>query len=144
MSTEANKAVARWYFEEFLNQGKGVVEEDLFAPNYKGYFPGRPAPLDKQEHDHITITFFEAYPDAHFTVEDTIAEGDRVVSRYTFGGTHQGRWAAALGIPPTGKYVTISGNEIFRIADGRIVEQWSQFDLVGALQQFGVILPSGQ
>ena len=144
MSTEANKAVARRYFEEFLNQGKGVVEEGLFAPTYQSYFPGRPGPLDKQEHDHVTITFFAAFPDAHFTVEDMIAEGDRVVSRYTYRGTHQGSWTAVLGIPPTGKQVTISGNEIFRIADGRIVEQWSQFDLIGALRQFGVVPPPGQ
>ena len=144
MATEANMAVARRYFEEFLNQGKGVAGEDLFAPNYRSYFPGSPDPLDKKEHDHVTITFFAAFPDGHFTVEDTIAEGDRVVSRYTFRGTHQGRWTAALGTPPTGKHVTISGNEIFRIADGRIVEQWAQFDIIGALRQFGVVPPLGQ
>jgi ketosteroid isomerase-like protein len=96
---EVNKAVARRYFDEFLNQGKGVVGEDLFAPNYRSYFPGSPGPLDKQEHDHVTITFFSAFPDGHFTVEDVIAEGDKVVSRYTFRGTHQGRWTAALVTP---------------------------------------------
>jgi predicted SnoaL-like aldol condensation-catalyzing enzyme len=144
MSTEENKAVARRYFEEFLNQGKGVVGEDLFTPTYRSYFPGSPGPLDKTEHDHVTITFFEAFPDGHFTVEDMIAEGDKVVSRYTFRGTHRGRWTAALGTPPTGKHVTISGNEIFRIADGRIVEQWAQFDIIGALRQFGVVPPPGQ
>jgi predicted ester cyclase len=144
MSTEANKAVVRRYFEEFLNQGKGVVEDGLFAPTYRSYFPGSPGPLDKQEHDHVTITFFAAFPDGQFTVEDMIAEGDKVVSRYTFRGTHQGRWAAALGTPPTGKHITISGNEIFRITDGRIVEQWAQFDIIGALRQFGVVHPPAQ
>jgi predicted ester cyclase len=144
MSTEANKAVARRYFEEYLNEGKGVIGDDLFAPDYRSYFPGSTGALDKQEHDHFSITFFAAFPDGHFTIEDMIAEGEQVVSRYTMRGTHQGRWAAALGTPPTGKHVTISGNEIFRIADGRIVEQWSQFDIISALRQFGVVPPSGQ
>jgi predicted ester cyclase len=144
MSTEANKAVARRYFDEFLNEGKGVIGDDLFATNYRSHFPGSPGPLDKQEHDHVTITFFTAFPDGHFTVEDVIAEGDKVVSRYTFRGTHQGSWTAALGTPPTGKHVTLSGNEIFRIADGRIVEQWALFDVIGALRQFGVVPPAGQ
>jgi len=143
MSTEANKAVARRYFDEFLNEGKGVGGEDLFAANYQSYFPGSPHPLDKKEYDHVTITFFAAFPDGHFTVEDMIAEGDRVVSRYTFRGTHLGRWTAALGTPPTGKHITISGNEIFHIADGRIVEKWAQFDIIAALRQFGVV-PTSQ
>lgn len=144
MSTEANKAVARRYFDEFLNEGKGVVGDDLFAPTYRSYFPGSPGPLDKQEHDHVTITFFAAFPDGHFTVEDVVAEGDKVVSRYTFRGTHLGSWTAALGTPPTGKHVTIRGDEIFRIVDGRIVEQWAQFDVIAALRQFGVVPPAGQ
>jgi predicted ester cyclase len=132
MSTEANKAVARRYFDEFLNEGKGDVGDDLFALNYRTYFPGSPGPLDQQEHDHVTITFFAAFPDGHFTVEDVIAEGDKVVSRYAFRGTHLGPWTTALGVPPTGKHVTLSGNEIFRIADGRIVEQRAQFDVISA------------
>ncbi len=145
MAIEANKAIARRYFDDFLNQGQGVVGENLFAPTYRSHFPGISSdPLDKQEYVHITIRLFSAFPDGHFTVEDMIAEGDRVVSRYTFRGTHQGRWTAALGTPPTGKHVTISGNEIFRIADGRIVEQWAQFDIIGALRQFGVVPPPGQ
>jgi len=142
MSTEANKVVARRYFDEFLNQGKGVVGEDLFAPTYRCHFPGNPGSLDKQEHDDITISFYSAFPDARFTVEDTIAEGDKVVSRYTMRGTHQGTWIS--GTPPTGKQVTITGNEIHRIADGRIVEQWSEFDFLGTLRQFGVVTAPGQ
>ena len=141
MSTEANKAVASQYIDEFLNQGKGVGGEDLFASNYRCHLPGNMV-LDKEEHDHITITFFAAFPDGHFTVEDMIAEGDRVVSRYTFRGTHRGTWIT--GTPPTGKHITISGNEIFRIVDGRIMEHWSEFDTLGALQQFGVVPPPGQ
>jgi predicted ester cyclase len=148
MSTEANKAIARRYFEEFLHERKGIVGEDLdlFAPTYQRYFPGSPGPLDLKGHEHISITLCSAYADGRFTVEDTIAEGDKVVSRFTFRGTHQG---AVLGIPPTGKQVTLTGNEIHRIVDGRIVEQWSQFDALalpslGVLQRLGVAPTPGQ
>lgn len=141
MSTEANKVVARRYVDEYLNQGKGVGGDDLFAPNYLCYFPGNMV-LDKKEHDHITVTFFAAFPDGRFSIEDMIAEGDRVVSRYTFRGTHQGIWIT--GTPPTGKHVTLSGNEIHRIVDGKVVEQWSEFDTLSALQQFDVIPAPGQ
>ena len=134
MATEANKAVARRYFDEFLNQGKGVGGEDLFAPTYLSHFPGSTGPLDKPEHDHLTLRLFAAFPDGRFTVEDTIAEGDRVVSRYTFRGTHQGPFR---GLSPTGKPLTFTGNEIHRIVDGRIVEQWSEFDSSGVAQQLG-------
>src|SRR5215471_18745062 len=134
MATEANKAIARRYFDEYLNQGKGVVEEDLFAPTYLSHFPGSPGPLDRKEHDHLTMRLFVAFPDGRFTVEDTIAEGDKVVSRYTFRGAHQG---PLQGISQTGKSLTFTGNEIHLIVDGRIVEQWSEFDSSGVAQQLG-------
>ncbi|SRR6266566_8867603 len=129
MSTEENKAVARRYWEE-LHWGKGVgfgLEEDLFALNYRHYLPGSPGPLDGKGHEHVSIRFYKDIPDAHFTVEDEIAEGDRVVNRYTLRGQSI-------------KYgeVTITGNEIFRIADGRIAEQWSQFETLGG-PQYGFV-----
>ena len=136
MATEANKALARRYFAEFLNQGQGVIGEDLFAPTYRSHFPGSPGPLDRKEHDHLTIRLFAAFPDGQFAVEDMIAEGDLVVSRYTFHGTHQGTFQ---GVPPTGKQITFTGNEIHRIVDGSIVEQWSEFDSSGVARQLGGI-----
>ena len=134
MATEANKAITRRYFDEFLHQGKGVGGEELFAPTYRSHFPGSPEPLDKQERDHLTMRLFSAFPDGRFTVEDTIAEGDQVVSRYTFRGTHQGPFR---GIAPTGRPVVFTGNEIHRIVDGQIVEQWSEFDSSGVARQLG-------
>ncbi len=136
MSTETNKVIAGRYIDEFLNQGKGIGGDDLFAPDYQCHFPGNVI-LDKKEHDRITIAFFAAFPDGHFALEDMIAEGDKVVSRYTFRGTHLGTWIS--GTPPTGMLVTTSGNEIHRIVNGKIVEQWSQLDLLGALRQFGIL-----
>ena len=80
--------------------------------------------------------FLKAFPDLHLTVEDMIAEGDKVVTRFTSRGTQTG---AFMGIPPTGKQVTVSSIVIARIADGKIVEEWGLDDQMGMLQQLGVI-----
>lgn len=82
-----------------------------------------------------------AFPDARFTVEDLIAERDRVASRYTFRGTHQGD---LMGIPPTGKQVTVTGIIVNRIVNGKSEEGWLNFDALGMLQQLGVAPASGQ
>jgi len=82
-----------------------------------------------------------AFPDVHFTIEDQIAEGDRVVTRWTARGTHQG---PLVGIPPTSKQVTMSGIAIYRLVDGKIVEQWGVNDMLGLLQQLGVVPILGQ
>src|SRR5262245_58167106 len=124
MSTEENRAVARRYFDEHLAVRRGVGGEDLFAQNYRHYNPGIPDPLALKGHQDITVKGCAAFPAARFSVEDVIAEGDRVVSRYTLRATQAGQWL--LDIPVTGKSFTIQGMEIHRVADGRIVEQWSQ------------------
>jgi steroid delta-isomerase-like uncharacterized protein len=84
--------------------------------------------------------FLTAFPDVSFTVEDLIAEGDKVVACLTTSGTHQGVF---LGIPPTGKHVMVTGIEIFRIAGGKIVEHWNNYDDLGLFQQLGVFPPMG-
>ena len=84
----------------------------------------------------IVDRFRAAFPDVHYTVEDQIAEGDKVVVRYRFRGTHLG---AFQGMPPTGKQVTYTGILIYRIVDGKIAEQWTEFDLLGFLRQLGVL-----
>jgi len=77
-----------------------------------------------------------AYPDTHFTVEDQVAEGDKVATRWTATGTHRGE---LMGIAPTGKRVTVTGIAITRVTNGKIVETWNNFDALGQLQQLGVI-----
>ncbi len=81
------------------------------------------------------------FPDWHPTIEDMIAEGDKVVVRFTGSGTHKGEF---MGIPPTGKQVTITAIAIQRIAGGKIVENWLQADMLGMMQQLGVVPPPGQ
>ncbi len=84
--------------------------------------------------------FRQAFPDSYFTVEDMIAEGDKVATRKTFHGTHQGEF---MGIPPTGQQVSIGLIDIVRIVDGRVVEHWAMGDNLGMMQQLGVIPQPG-
>jgi len=140
MSTEQNKAIARRYIEA-LDRGKGVVEEDFFAPNYRYYMPGSPDPLDSKAGEQLQTMSYSAFPDLHATIEDQIAEGDAVVTRGTWRGTHQGTF---LGIPPTGKQVTITGIMIQCYADGKLVVHRYEADNLGLLQQLGVVPPPGQ
>jgi len=85
--------------------------------------------------------YLTAFPDLHFTVEDFIAEGDKVVARLTVRGTQQGIF---MGIPPTGKHATVTAIDINRMAGGKSVEHWLNMDTLGLLQQLGVIPAPGQ
>ena len=84
---------------------------------------------------------FTAFPDVHFTIEDQVAEADKVVTRWTWRGTHQGPFQ---GIPPTGKHVMVTGVGINRFANGKVVENWTNMDILGLLQQLGVVPAPGQ
>lgn len=94
----------------------------------------------REEFKQLLSLYITAFPDARFTVEDEIAEGDKVTSRYTFRGTHQGE---LMGIPPTGKQVTVTGMIINRIVNGQSAEGWLNFDAVGMLQQLGALPAMG-
>jgi predicted ester cyclase len=85
--------------------------------------------------------YLTAFPDLHLTIEDLIAEGDKVVDRQTARGTHQGTF---MGIPPTGKQITVTAMNISRIVGGKIVEHWVELDTLGMLQQLGVVPMPGQ
>jgi len=82
--------------------------------------------------------FRTAFPDVRFTVEDQIADGDLLANRFTVRGTHQGEF---MGIPPTGKQATVSGIDMIRVRDGKVVEHWVQMDQMGLMQQLG-LMPS--
>jgi steroid delta-isomerase-like uncharacterized protein len=136
MATEDNKALVRRFNEEVFNKKNLAAIDEFIAPNQVDHSlpPGLPRTREgtKQAID-ITLT---AFPDLNFTVEDMIAEGDKVVTMYTTRGTQQGAFG---GIPPTGKHVAVPGIVIARVADGKIVEQWGLDDKLGMLQQLGVI-----
>jgi steroid delta-isomerase-like uncharacterized protein len=136
MSTEENKAVVRRFYEAGNKQNRAVVEE-LIAPNWVWHGPLPPGfSPDRAGGLRAMTVYWTAFPDGHVTIEDLIAEGDKVVLRGTFRGTHQGD---LMGIPPTGKQVSFTAIEIDRIEDGKLVETWEGRDDLGFLQQLGVI-----
>jgi steroid delta-isomerase-like uncharacterized protein len=135
MSTEQNKAIARRRIEEGVNQSNLALVDELLAPSCVHHFPGNP-PLDRAAFKEVSAMFHRAFPDIHETIEDQIAEGDKVVQRLTSRGTHTGDFQ---GIPPTGKRYEVSAITILRIEDGKITEMWSEFDVMSLMQQLGVI-----
>jgi steroid delta-isomerase-like uncharacterized protein len=141
MSTEANKAVARRTYETFntaVRTGNFGALEEVLAANTVDHnpTPGQAPGLEGVK--QVFGMFRTAFPDLRFTVEDIIAEGDKVVSRITAHGTHKGDFQ---GIPPTGKQTTQTGIDILRIAGGKVVERWGEFDNLGLMQQIGVVPP---
>jgi predicted ester cyclase len=130
MSAEENMALVRRGYEEGLNQGNVAVIDELVTPTD---FAGR---IKKG----IT-SIRTAFPDWHLTIEDLLADDDRVVVRWNAKGTHRGEYR---GIAPTGRQVTNNGITIWRIAEGKIVERWASGDGLGLLQQLGAITAPGQ
>lgn len=138
MSAEENVAIARRFWEQ---QDRSNGQSDaVCAPNFTNYIAGNP-PQDLQEFKQFAGMFWSAFPDLKHTIEDTVAEDDKVAVRLTARGTHQGD---LMGIPPTGKEVAIPAISILRITGGKVVEQRAIFDQMGMMQQLGVIQAPGQ
>ena len=137
MSTEDNKALARRAFEETINQRNWAVFDELHVPDYVCHYASRTI-QGREPFKQFLSMLLTAFPDVHVTIEDLIGEGDRVVIRYTYRGTHKGD---LMGIPPTGKQVAVTGIEIMRVANGKILEEWIISDL---MQQIGVVPAPGQ
>ena len=133
MSVEANKALVRRYIEA-INAGGGERFDDLIAEHYLDWRPQRPPAriADREWLKHYVDGLRATFPDLHLTVEDLVAEGDKVVVRWTGRGTHRGEMH---GLAPTGRQVTWSGVAIQRIADSRIAETWLYADDLGLRQQ---------
>ncbi len=139
MSTEENKALVRRFYEDVFNQRHLAVVDEICTSDHLFHNP--PTTLHgREEFKQLLSLYITAFPDARFTVEDEIAEGDKVTSRYTFRGTHQ---SELMGIPPTGKQVTVTGMIINRIVNGQSAEGWLNFDAVGMLQQLGALPAMG-
>jgi len=135
MSAAANKLLANRVWEEIWHQGDLRRLDDLFAQDFVRHDPGRELHGIEQNRQFIA-SLRSAFPDGRFTVEDQIAEGDKVVVRYRFEGTHLGDFQ---GMPPTHKQISYSAILIYRMADDKIAEQWTELDLLGFLRQLGVL-----
>ncbi len=138
--SEQNKMLVRRAIEEVWNRGNFAVVDELLANDYLGHQSGGETNGRESAKQYVAI-LREAFPDIHFTIEDQIAEGDRVVTRWIARGTHTGEFQ---GIPPTGKQGSMTGIDIDRVADGKLVECWVNSDDLGLLQQLGVVPTPGQ
>lgn len=139
--SEENKAIVRRYIEEaFNNRNTDLIDELVSEAHVDHHIP----PELPRGPEGIKLWFngaFSAFPDSHITAKDVIAEGDKVTTRFEITGTHQGEF---MGIPATGKKFSITGIAIARIADGKLVEWWENADVMGMMQQLGVIPSPGE
>lgn len=134
MATEDNKALVRRFYEEGVHNPS--LFDELLAPTYVLHLPGSP-PISGVEHaKQLMVAYTTAFPDLQLTTEDMVAEADKVAIRNTWRGTHQGVFQ---GLPPTGKGVTFTGSDTFRLAGGKIAEQWADLDALGLMRQLGAI-----
>ena len=131
MSLEENKAIVRKWIEAYNKRNLDVFDE-FIASDYVDH-------TNKVDRDGLKQLFtmgFTGFPDWHETIEDIIAEGDKVWIRLSYTGTHTGEF---MGLPPTGKKITSKGVDIYRIVNGKLAEYWNVFDKVDMFKQIGAI-----
>jgi predicted ester cyclase len=142
-NAEEIKAVQRRLFAEFFSQGKLEVADEIFAPDHLYHNPDTPEGIRGPQgmKQFVVGTFRGAFPDLQGTTEDQIAEGEKVVMRWTARrGTHQGELQS---IAPTGKGVKVAGMVISRSAEGKLVESWEVYDTLSMMRQLGLVVIPG-
>lgn len=128
--------IVRFLFEEPWKGNMDVIDE-FVAPGYVGHDPSEPEPIRGPQGFRRQIEkYLTAFPDARITVDEQFAAGDRVASRWTGRGTHQGE---IEGISPTGKEVTVTGLTFSRLEGGNVIEEWITWDTLGMLVQLGAV-----
>ena len=137
-----HRTLVQNFVEEVWNKGDFNATETYWAADYIDHnlaVPNQAAGGAGAR--QVFMAFKSAFPDLHFTIEDTLVEGDKIVWRWSSTGTNTG---SMMGMPSTNKKATITGIEIYRIANGKIAERWGNFDQLGMLQQLGVVPMPGQ
>jgi steroid delta-isomerase-like uncharacterized protein len=140
MSEQTNKALVQRFYQEVFTQGQIMVADEICSAHYVDHDPTNPAGT-LAGLKQTALEMRRAFPDVRWTVDDLIAEGDKIAARVTMHGTQQGD---LMGIPATGRSVTANNFDIIRFEDGKVVEHWGLFDSLGMLQQLGVIPAAGQ
>ncbi len=135
MSIEENKAIVRHFFEEGPSKGNLGAVNELISSDFVMHSPLPTEPGAKGIDDIIT-TCRAAFDNLNVQIDDMIAEGDKVTCRFTAHGVHRGQF---MTLPPTGKEITMTGIEIFRLENGKVAELWAEANLIGLMQQLGVI-----
>jgi steroid delta-isomerase-like uncharacterized protein len=136
--SEQNKALSKRNIEEVWNQRKLAVIDELVAATSVLHDPTVPGGkvTGSQGYRQFVEIYLAAFPDLHFTIQDQLADGDKVATRWTGSGTNKG---ALMGIPATGKHATVTGITMDRYQNGKVVESWVNYDALGMFQQLGVI-----
>jgi hypothetical protein len=134
MAAEDNKALMTRFIEEVWNNGNLDAADDIFDP--QATTPGIPLPPGPEGAKVIARTFRSAFPDFHITIEDLVADGERVAARFTQTGTHQGPF---MGAAPTGRSIRVTEIAIIRVVGGKVVESWYETDTLSLYQQVGLI-----
>ena len=136
MSLDARTIIRRW-FDEVWNQGREATVDELFAPHGIAHGLGEEADVQGPAGFKVFLrNMRSAFPDLHMQVEDILVDGDQAALRVGFEGTHNGN---GLGLPPTGRRVSVRGIVIVKIAGGQIVEGWNSWDQLGLLKQIGAM-----
>lgn len=141
MSSETNKEVVSRLFEQIWNQGNLAAIDELCSPNAIQFDPTAPQGLDNKGFQQFVTTHRTAFPDVYMSINDMIGEYDQVVVSWSAVGSHQGE---LMGIPPTGKQVTVNGISIYQLSSGKIISSNTSWDTFGMLQQLGAIPQSQQ
>lgn len=140
--SEENKALVRRFVDEVYNEGNLGFIDEVLSPDWVEHDPNSPEGIGNgvEGARRFAAMYRSAFPDLQITVEDQVAEGDKVVTRWTARGTHRGE---LMGVPPGGNRVEVAGIGIDRIEGGRVVESWSNYDVLGLMQQIGAV-PSAE
>jgi steroid delta-isomerase-like uncharacterized protein len=137
MAAAENNALNRRWVQAF-NDRDWSAEATCRTADYQAHVSGAPGPLDAAAWVGFLQGFAVAFPDAQIAIEGSVSEGDLVASRWTITGTHRGEFQGVLA---TGRQIVMPGVDFSRVVDGKIAEHWSQFDVVGVMQQLGAMPP---
>jgi steroid delta-isomerase-like uncharacterized protein len=132
------KNIVRRTFEELFNQGDFNVADQVFAAEFIGHDPALAQEIHGPDEFKLYVRMYRtAFPDLDLTIEDQFSDGNEVVTRFTARGTHNGE---LYGIPPTGRCAVVTGISIDRVISDKIVESWTNYDMLGLMRQLGFVL----
>lgn len=145
MSLEENKALIRRAYLDGMNNRNLSIIDEVFAPDYIVRYPGMDPIQGRDTAKEAIAAFLDAFPDIVFTIEDQVAEGDKVVTRWTAVGTHNGDFRGfpkkgAL-VPASGRKVNFRATDIYWVVDGRIKEEWNTLEEMELMHQLGLVSP---
>ncbi len=142
MSKEVNKATSRRFYKELFNRGNLDATEEMVIPDFvlhDANIPEQPRGPDGLK--RFVAMYRDAFPDIEFTIEDQVAEGENVATRWVARGTHRGE---LMGIAPTGKRVEVRAFTLHRFSGGKIAEDWAHYDALDVVRQLGVVPDQGR